>query len=140
MELLKQILMQTKLSQVSGTPINSTSALIVHKGNEITNLLSHTISEDHWIVDTGAAYHMSGLQSVCSSYQNHGVDIKISTDGSISKAAVVGNVHLSNMNLQCLNVPYIRCNLNLNYAETFFPSQYEFQDLISGRMIDRAEE
>lgn len=28
---------------------------------------------------------------------------------------------------------------DLNYAVTFFPSHYEFQDLISGRMIGNAE-
>lgn len=36
-------------------PTNSTSAMVVHKSNKRTTLLSHIISKDHWIVGTGAS-------------------------------------------------------------------------------------
>lgn len=66
------------------TPTNSISALVVHKSNESTTLLSHTISEDHWIVDTGTSDHMFFLLWNCDT------DIEIFVlDGSISKAAVL---------------------------------------------------
>lgn len=66
------------------TPTNSTSAIVIHRSSGKTTLLSHIISEDHWIVDIGASDHMTGLQTVFSSYESCDGDIKISiVDGSI---------------------------------------------------------
>lgn len=95
------------------TPNNSTSALVVQKSNESSALLSYIIFKDHCIVDTCASDHMTGLQTVFSSYESCGADIKITiADGSTCKAAVVGNVYLSNMTLQSvLHVPNIWCHL-----------------------------
>lgn len=54
---------QAAVSESSqNTPTNSTSVLVVHKGNESTTLLFYTVSKDHWIVDTGASNHMIRLQ------------------------------------------------------------------------------
>lgn len=64
-------------------------------------------------------------------------------------AVGVGIVHLSNMTLQyILHIPNIRHNLisvsklkkDRNCDVTFFPSHFEFQDLISGIRIGSAEE
>lgn len=71
--------------------------------------MSRTISEDHWIANTGASDHMTGLQTIFSSYKSCGAELKIFVaDGSIYKAIGVGNVHLPNMTLQSvLHVPNI---------------------------------
>lgn len=62
--------------------------------------------------NTGTSDHMIESQTVFSSYENCCVDMKIAVkDGLISKAASVGNIHLSNMTLQTvLHVPNIHPN------------------------------
>lgn len=61
---------QAALSNSSqNTPTNSIYALVFRESNERTTLLSHTIFEDHWIVDTDASDHMTGSQTVFFSYE-----------------------------------------------------------------------
>ena len=150
MELLRNLLSQSKFTKGSDLVPQSSTASIAQRGNIKSSFLSQKLTGEGWIVDSGASDHMTGSAIVFCTYGKCVDDIRVTVaDGTHSTVAGQGHIDLSSLKLQnVLHVPFLQCNLlsvskitkDLNCAVTFFPSHCVFQDLSLGRMIGNAEE
>ncbi|XP_077246070.1 uncharacterized protein LOC143885920 [Tasmannia lanceolata] len=105
--------------------------------------LSHSAS---WLIDYGASHHMTGNSTLLSPFTScaptkmvtlaNGTRCPISGTGTVT---AISNLSLSSV----LCVPTFSCNLlsvsqltnRLNCSVTFFPSNFVFQDLTTGKKI-----
>ena len=137
-----------KFLHVSMLPSSSSQ---VQKGNYVSALNASVNNSTHWIIDSGASDHMTGLSYLFSSYTPCAGNIKVRiADGSFASIAGKGSVVLSDsITLQSvLHVPKLTCNLlsiskltrDLNCAANFLPTSCVFQDLCSGKMIGSTKE
>lgn len=149
-KLLQQLLNQTTLFQ--GFGYISSSILYswcCSAKNNIIFLLSHTVSKDNWIVDTGALDHLTGLpmflprmRRVLMVWMFQLLMVLHLMFPVLAMLIFLG--WLLTSVLHVLSFPssllYVsKLTKDLNCAVTFFPSHYEFEDLTLGRMIGSAE-
>ena len=104
----------------------SSSSSQVQKGNFVSALNVFFNNSTHWITDSGASDHMTGLSHFFSSYTTCASNIKVRiADGSFTPIACKGSIVLSNsITLKfVLYVPKLTCNM-LSISKLIRDSNY----------------
>ena len=149
--MLQQVLNQTWVTkQTNSVEIPNPTASLAKQGNFHKCYLSKLLNMNGWIVDAGASNYMTDFLHGLIDYKQCDRVIKVTmANDTISYAKGEGSIYLTNLCLKSiLYVPKLRCNLlsiskitkDMNCKVTFSPTHCVFQDLISEKMIDNAEE
>lgn len=113
LELLQQLLSQTKVTKSENAENPTPMVSLATKGNIAYSLISQRIPTNSWIIDTGASDHLTGSLNLFSNFESCDKPISVSMDdGTISfakgkGAAVIGGLILKSV----LYVPNLQCNL-----------------------------